>query len=252
MTQSSRRTVGRKQVASAAPGPDDVLTAPGRQLGAEPSDVNVDHVGQCDRTSCPTRARRCPLRVMTRPARRAMNSSSAYSRVVSGSDVPWQNATCARVSSTSSPTSRRSSCGGRLPRRASARSRARSSPEVERLEQIVVGAAVEAGNPRVDRVTRGQDQDRRRRARRPQLPAESQAVSVGKAEVQDDQIVIGVAGRARAQRGGCARRRRRTPARAVPSRAFARSAARPRPAGGARPIVSDAPRDCHVRFISGG
>jgi hypothetical protein len=55
-----RRTVCRKQVARSAPGPDDVLTPPGRQLGAEPPDVNVDHAGERVIRVVSTRARRCP------------------------------------------------------------------------------------------------------------------------------------------------------------------------------------------------
>ena len=50
-------------------------------------------------------------------------------------------------------------------RRSSARSRASSSSQRERLDEVVVGAGVEAVDPVADRVAGGEHQDRRRRCR---------------------------------------------------------------------------------------
>jgi hypothetical protein len=66
--------------------------------------------------------------------------------------------------------------------------------EGERLGQVVVGAAVQAGDPVVDAVARGQHEDRRPHAGLPQLPADVEAVAAGQHHVQQDGVVRGRAG----------------------------------------------------------
>ena len=75
--------------------------------------------------------------------------------------------------------------------------------EVERLDQIVVGAAVEPLDARLDRVARGQHQDRHGAARLANRAADREAVAPRQHHVEDDGVVVG-----RARPGRSPRRRR--------------------------------------------
>jgi len=62
--------------------------------------------------------------------------------------------------------------------------------QVERLEDVVVRAGVEAAHPRLDAVARGQDQRGQvRAATATQAPQHLHAVHVGQAEVEDHRVV---------------------------------------------------------------
>ena len=63
--------------------------------------------------------------------------------------------------------------------------------EGERLGQVVVGAAVEAGDPVGDRVARGQQQDRRPDPGLAQPPADLEPVDPGQHDVEHDRVVVG-------------------------------------------------------------
>jgi hypothetical protein len=56
--------------------------------------------------------------------------------------------------------------------------------------QVVVGAAVETGDPVANRVARGQHQDRGPDAGLAQSPADLEAVDAGKHQVEDDRVVL--------------------------------------------------------------
>jgi hypothetical protein len=63
--------------------------------------------------------------------------------------------------------------------------------EGERLRQVVVGAAVEPGDPVADRVARGQHHDRRPDSLAPQHAADLEAVDPRQHDVEDDRVVLG-------------------------------------------------------------
>ena len=183
------------------------------------------------RRTCPRRARRSTPRPTTSSAWSARCSSSAYSRAVRISGSPRRDARRARVSS-----SQRTDANDRRRERTLAAADDRAQPrqqlaEVERLGQVVVGAAVEARDARVDRVARRQHQHRHRRAFAPDLPADGQTILQRQHDVEDDRVVVGdrrlVDGAARRRR----RRRPRRPPREGPWPASAPRAAHLRPAG---------------------
>jgi hypothetical protein len=66
--------------------------------------------------------------------------------------------------------------------------------ERERLDEVVVGAAVEPGDPVRDRVARGQHQHRRPDACGAQPPARLEAVDARQHHVEHDRAVVGRAG----------------------------------------------------------
>ena len=89
--------------------------------------------------------------------------------------------------------------------------------EGERLDEVVVGAAVQAGDLVGRRIPRRQHQHRQREALLAELPAESEPVDAGQHDVEDQQVVGelvgragGVEGRRAGPRSGGARRPRRT------------------------------------------
>ncbi|KGC71300.1 hypothetical protein DP56_5938 [Burkholderia pseudomallei] len=61
--------------------------------------------------------------------------------------------------------------------------------QVERLDQIVVGAGVQPRDPVRDLIERGQDDDGHRRAARAQLAQEIEPTPVGQQQIEQDQIV---------------------------------------------------------------
>ena len=71
----------------------------------------------------------------------------------------------------------------------------------ERLHEVVVGAAVETADPVVDRVARGQHENRHIVRRRAQSPADLDAVESGQHEVQHDEVRQSLAARRRAAAG---------------------------------------------------
>ena len=80
---------------------------------------------------------------------------------------------------------------GHPARRAAAQQRAQAREQLlalERLDQVVVGADVEALDARLERVARGQDQDRRVVAVVAQALGDVDAVQPREAEVQDDDV----------------------------------------------------------------
>ena len=90
-------------------------------------------------------------------------------------------------------------------RRSSARSRASSSSSANGFDEVVVGARVEAGDPVVDLVARGQHQHRRAVAARAQPPADLEAVELpgistsritasGALAVEPDERLVAVGG----------------------------------------------------------
>ena len=76
----------------------------------------------------------------------------------------------------------------RGPRRASARRRAQKHGELERLDQVVVGAAVEAGDAVLDLAAGGEHQHRRPDERLAQAPAGLEAVDPGQHHVEHDRV----------------------------------------------------------------
>src|SRR5215813_7095358 len=60
----------------------------------------------------------------------------------------------------------------------------------EGLDHVVVGPAVEAGNTVVDSRARRDHEDRRVAAGRSQVPNQRNAVTVGKAEIDDGQVIV--------------------------------------------------------------
>ena len=91
----------------------------------------------------------------------------------------------------------------------------------ERLDEVVVGARVEAGDPVADRVARGEHQDRQRREPlRAQPAGDLEPGDVGQADVEDDGVDAGA--RPRRSRGR-SRRRARARRRGGPPRGAARS-----------------------------
>ena len=78
-----------------------------------------------------------------------------------------------------------------MPRRASTLQAHLDLLQRERLDQVVVGAGVEAGQLVVERVARGQHQHRRLLARLvAQLAADLQAVHAGQVEVEHDGVEV--------------------------------------------------------------
>ena len=61
--------------------------------------------------------------------------------------------------------------------------------QVERLGHVVVGAEVEALDPLLERVARGEDQHRHARAPVAQAPQHRQAVELGQRDVEHHQVV---------------------------------------------------------------
>ena len=62
---------------------------------------------------------------------------------------------------------------------------------LEGLDDVVVGAGVETGDPLVERTTRRGDDHRRRKPGRPAPPQPIDAVAVGQAEIEDDDVETG-------------------------------------------------------------
>ena len=62
--------------------------------------------------------------------------------------------------------------------------------EGERLDQVVVGAAVEAGDPILDPITRRQHQDRRPHPGGTQPATRLEAVQPGQHHIQHDRVVV--------------------------------------------------------------
>ena len=80
---------------------------------------------------------------------------------------------------------------GAAARRPAAQQRAQAREQLlalERLDEVVVGAGIEALDARVDRVARGQHQDRHVAAVLAQQPRDVDAVELGQAEVEDDEV----------------------------------------------------------------
>jgi hypothetical protein len=63
-------------------------------------------------------------------------------------------------------------------------------PQRERLDQVVVGAGVQAGHPVVDRVAGGQHEHRRAVAGGPQAPAHLQPVEARHGDVEHDRVHV--------------------------------------------------------------
>ena len=61
--------------------------------------------------------------------------------------------------------------------------------EGERLDEVVVGADIEATDAIVDRIARREQQDRRPVARGAELAAEAEPVAVGEHHVEDEDVV---------------------------------------------------------------
>ena len=60
--------------------------------------------------------------------------------------------------------------------------------EGERLDEVVVGAGVEAGDAVVDAIAGGEHEDRGLRATGPELAAHGEAVQLGQEQVEDDDV----------------------------------------------------------------
>ena len=63
--------------------------------------------------------------------------------------------------------------------------------EIERLREIVVGAAVQAGDPRLDRVPRGQHQHGNRRSFLSNRTTHRETVLQRQHDIEDDRVVLG-------------------------------------------------------------
>ena len=86
-----------------------------------------------------------------------------------------------------SPTARRGALGGAAAahQRADAR---QQLGERERLDEVVVGAAVETCDAVLQRVARGEHQDRRLHALAAQRRQDLQAIAPGQTQIQEDEI----------------------------------------------------------------
>jgi len=83
----------------------------------------------------------------------------------------------------------------RLPPAADKRPQTREElAEIERLHEIIVGAAVEAFDPRLDRVASGHHEDGHGAARLANRAADGEAVAPGQHDVEDQRVVVGGAG----------------------------------------------------------
>ena len=79
---------------------------------------------------------------------------------------------------------------------------------MEGLDDVVVGAGVEAGDFVAERVARGQHQDGRARLRGPHAPTDLEAVEAGQHDVEQEQS--GIVCSKRNQGGSAVRRRVKT------------------------------------------
>ena len=95
-----------------------------------------------------------------------------------------------REPGSSTRSAKRRRCAGASTRRSSARRRASSSAQRERLDQVVVGARVEPGDPVVDGVAGGEHQHRRAVAGLAHAPADLEAVDVRHRYVEDDGVEL--------------------------------------------------------------
>ena len=129
-------------------------------------------------------------RLTTSLACRIRCSRSAYSRAVSVSGSPRRRARRARVSSSRIPARRIEGVGGEAPANNGAESR-QELAEIERLREVVVGAAVQAGDPRLHRVARGQHQYGNRRSFLSNGAAHREPVLQRQHDVEDDGVVFG-------------------------------------------------------------
>ena len=155
-------------------------------------------------------------RLTTSPARRTRYSSSAYSFAVSGtSRVADAHLAAARVDR--QRPDRQPLGQQRLAPAADQRAQPREQlAEIERLDEVVVGAAVQPFDARLHGVARGQHQDRHGAARLANRAADGEAVAPRQHDVEDHRVVVGGADLEDAR---CRRRRprpRRRPARAAP------------------------------------
>jgi uncharacterized membrane protein YdfJ with MMPL/SSD domain len=66
--------------------------------------------------------------------------------------------------------------------------------KIERFRDVVVGTQVKACNPRLDRVTRRQHQDRDGRSTPPELVKDGEAVTDREHDVENDRVVVRQAG----------------------------------------------------------
>ena len=95
-----------------------------------------------------------------------------------------------REAGSSARSAKRRRCAGRLDapqQRAQAREQL---AQREGLDQVVVGAGIEAGHAVVDRVARGEHQDRRAVAGLAHAPADLEAVDVRHGDVEDDGVEL--------------------------------------------------------------
>ena len=63
--------------------------------------------------------------------------------------------------------------------------------EVERFRQVVVGAAVETAHAGLNRIARGEHEDRDLQPRIPELPADRETIDPRQTDVEDDRVEFG-------------------------------------------------------------
>ena len=141
------------------------------------------------RSPQPRPAPAAALREINSPGRRSMNASRSYSRGVSSPAWPGPGDHARkRVGTQVADLDRRRPFGGPTTNQ-SAQAR-KQLTEVERLDQVVVGAAVEPANPVRDLPERGEHQHRHPSIPLPQSPAHRVAVDPGQQHVEDHRVVF--------------------------------------------------------------
>ena len=126
----------------------------------------------------------------TSPAWRARYSSTANSRAVSSTGAPAR--VTARVGGSTTQVADAQHAAGRSD---GARRTQRPQPreqlaEVERLDEVVVGAGVEAADAVATSVARGEHEDRRPALALAQRAADREAVAARQHHVEDDRVVV--------------------------------------------------------------
>jgi len=179
---------GREQVALAAPRVDQAARGAGIELGAEPLDIDIDDVRKGIEVLVPDvlgdlfPAYHAALIEDEEFQERiflggeADGASSAHHGVAGGIHRQIAHLDHGRAENGGTPQQGAEASEELL--------------EVERLGQVIVGSAVEAGHAVVHAAAGGEHQDGDARAAAAQLPAHGMAVLQGQHDIEDDQVVL--------------------------------------------------------------
>jgi hypothetical protein len=116
------------------------------------------------------------------------HSRRANSVAVKGISCPWRRTSRVAGFKVRSPTLRTQG-RSRPPSPGQRAHPGQQLGERERLDEIIVGAGIEAGHPVVDGVARRQEQDRRRHATPAQVAQQRQSIELGQQQVEKDDVV---------------------------------------------------------------